>query len=75
MLKFKKQDFIALLSFSGSLARVAKISNRTKYISLNNEPCLARTTVIEINPNKLHHFPFMFSLHSCKGSCNTFDDL
>ena len=36
-----KQVFIALLSFSGFLA--------TKYVSLNNEPCMIRTTVIDLN--------------------------
>ena len=32
-----KKVFITLLSFSGSLGRVAKISDRIKFISLNNE--------------------------------------
>ena len=33
---------IALLSFSESLA--------TKCVSLNNEPCMARPTLIDLNP-------------------------
>ena len=37
MVKLNKQTFIALLSFSRSMA--------TKCISLNNEQCLARTTL------------------------------
>ena len=40
MLKFIKQEFIALLSFSGSLASIAKAPNLPKFIPLNNEPCL-----------------------------------
>ena len=77
MLKSKTQDFIALLRFSGSLAQdhQIKISDGTKYISLNSEPCLAITTVTEINPNEIDHFPFMVSLHRCNGNCNNFDDL
>ena len=50
MFKFIKQTFIALLSFSGSLT--------TKCLSLNYEPCIARPT-IDLNPNALHHYPFM----------------
>ena len=38
LFKFTKQGLIVLLSFSGSLARIAKVSDRTKCILLNNEP-------------------------------------
>ena len=38
MFKFNEQTFIALLRFSGSLA--------TKFIFLNNEPCLAIPTFL-----------------------------
>ena len=41
MFKFIKQVFISLISFGGSLARVATASDCTKCISLNSEPCLA----------------------------------
>ena len=46
MFKFIKQHFIVLLSFSGLLARVAKVSDRTKCISLNNEPCSANLLLL-----------------------------
>ena len=42
-----KQVLIALLSFIGSLA--------TKYVSLNNEPCIIRPTLIDLNPVELNH--------------------
>ena len=66
MFKFIEQAFIALLCFSGSLA--------TKCISLNNEPCLTRSTFIDLNPTELHYYPFMVSLDRCNGSCNTIVD-
>ena len=47
MLKFIKQVFIVLLGFTGALARVAKVSGSTKYLSLNNEPSLARPILIK----------------------------
>ena len=34
--------FIVLLSFSKSLARVAKVSDQTKCLFLNDEPCMVR---------------------------------
>ena len=36
-----KQVFIRLLSFSGSLA--------TKCMSFNNEPCMTRPSIIDLN--------------------------
>ena len=57
---------ILLLSFSGLLA--------TKCTSLKNETCLARATLIDLKPNELQYHPFMISLSTCNGSCNTHDD-
>ena len=37
--------FIVLLSFSKSLA--------TKCLFLNDEPCIVRPTIINVNPNEL----------------------
>ena len=49
--------------------------DRTKCTSLNKEPCLDRPTLIDLNSNELHYYPFMVSLESCNESCNTIDDL
>ena len=74
MFRFIKQAFIDLLRFSGSLGCITKVSDRTKCISINNEPSLARHTLTNLNPNELHYYPFMVSLERCSGSCNTLDD-
>ena len=63
MFKYIQQDFILLLNFSVWLAR--------KCISLNNEPCLVRPPVIDLNPKKVLYYPFMISLERCSRSCNT----
>ena len=39
-----KQVFIVLLSFSSSLARVAKVSDRKKCLSLNDDLSMVRPT-------------------------------
>ena len=59
--------FIALLSFICSL-----VCNQTKCLFLNDDPCIARPTLIDMNPNELKYYPFMISLNKCTGSCNVF---
>ena len=58
--------FIVLLSIisiiSGPLA--------TKCLFLNDEPCMVRPTLIDMNPVELNYYPFMISLKICTGSCN-----
>ena len=59
--------FIALSSFSRSLV--------TKSVSLNNELCTIRPTLIDLNPVEFNYYLFMISLNKCSGSCNSVDDL
>ena len=54
MLSLIKQVFIVLFSFSESLA--------TKCLSLNDEPCMLKPTLIDLNPVELKYYPFMISL-------------
>ena len=74
MIKFIKQIFIALLSFTESLACIAKFHKLAKSISQNNEPCLARQPLINLNSNKFHYYPFMVSLERCNENFNSLDD-
>ena len=55
----KRVFIIALLSFSGSLA--------TKCTSLNNEPCVIRPNLIDLNPVELNYYSFIISLDKCSG--------
>ena len=52
--------------------------HRTKCISSNNEPCMARPTLIDFNPSEsnqqLRCYSLMVNLDKCNGSCITFDD-
>ena len=65
MFNLIKQVFIVLLSFSSSLAR-----HRTTCRFLNNEPCIVRPTLIDLNPVELKYYPCMIRLDRCTGSCN-----
>ena len=78
MFRLTKQVFIAILSFSRSLHNKNIVSNFTISISFNNQPCMTRPILIDLNPDKynqgLRYYPFMVNLDRCRGSCNTFDD-
>ena len=61
MFRFIKEVFIALLSFCKSLA--------TKLTSLNDDPCMIRPTLVDLNSIELNHYSFMTSVDKCNGSC------
>ena len=54
--------FIALLSFSGSLA--------TKCASINNKPWITRDLVLLISTELISYPFFIIILDKCNGSCN-----
>ena len=60
-----KQVFIILLIFSESLAR-----DQTKFLFLNDETCMVRSTLIDMKQVELNYYPFMISLNKCTESCN-----
>ena len=66
MSRLIKQLFIALLSFSKSSA--------TKFVSLNNKPCMIRPFLVDVSPVELNYYPFMVSLGKCSGSSNSVDE-
>ena len=43
---------------------------QAKCLFLNDEPCMARSTLIGINLVKIWYYPFMISLNKSTGSCN-----
>ena len=67
MFRLTNYVFIALLCFSESLA--------TKCMSLNNELCMIRPTLIDLYPAELKCYPFMINLDKCSGSCNSVNNL
>ena len=54
-----------LLGLSIFLAR-----DPTKCLFLNDEPCMARPTLFDMNSVELKYYPFMISLDKCAGSFN-----
>ena len=39
-------------------------------LPLNDEPCMVRPTLIDLNPVEFKYYPFMASLDKYSGSCN-----
>ena len=70
MLSFIKQVFIVLLGFIESLVHVAKISDQTKCLSLNDEPRMVRPILTNLNSVEVKYYLFMISLDKCTESCN-----
>ena len=44
-------------------------------MSLNDDPCMIRPTIIDLNSVELKYYPFLVSLDICSGSCNSCNDL
>ena len=63
MFSFVKQLFTGLLSFSSSLTH-----DRTKFTSLNDEPCMIKSTLINVNLIDLKYYLFKIILDKSTGS-------
>ena len=46
----------------------------TKHVSVNNQQCMARPMLIDLNPDELHYYLFMICLDRCDGSYNTVEE-
>ena len=57
---------LVLLGFDGSLV--------AKYISMNNQPCMARPTLIDMNSDELYYYPFIVSRNRYDRNCNIAED-
>ena len=66
-----EQKFIVLIVLLLGFGRSLTIN----CVFMNNQPCTARPTLIDLNPGELHYYPFTVSLYGCDGSCNTVEDL
>ena len=62
-----KQVFIVSLNFNISLT--------TTCLSLSDEPCMVRATLIDLSPIELKHSSLMVSQDIRSGSCNSGNDL
>ena len=41
---------------------------------MNNQPCLVRVTLIDVNLDEFHYYSFVISMNRYDGSCSTVED-
>ena len=74
-----KEDFFAILSFSESLANIVNTLGHEKFLSLNNQECIAKPTLINLRPIEyiegLHYYVFAVNLDRFMRRFNTVNDL
>ena len=58
---------LLMLYFAGSLA--------IQFVSKNNQQCMIRPTLVDLNLHEFHYYPFISSINTCNGSFNTPQDL
>ena len=66
MFSLIKQLFTVLLSFSEPLAH-----DWTKCMILNDEPCMVRPTIINLDPVKTEYYPCLVSKNICNKRSKT----
>ena len=69
ILMFIKYIFVELLSSGRQLT-----SQIVKCKSSINKPCLARPTIINLNPNELCYYQFMINLDNIRNALGDFSD-
>ena len=65
MFRLIKQMFVVLLCFRKPFV--------TKFVSLNNEACMIRPTLIDLDPDEIKYYRFMISLDKYSGISNSID--
>ena len=73
MFGFIKKMFFRLLT------GIVCTSNNTKFVSLSNQRCMTKPTLINLHLNEysqeLHYYPFVVNLDRSVGIFNTLNDL
>ena len=59
-----------IFGFIVLLSSLALQMTKQNVFFLNDDPCMARPTVIDMNPVEHKNYPFMISVNKCTGSCN-----
>ena len=63
----------------GLLTSIVSASNHTKSVSIRNQKCEIKPTLINLHPNRyiqeLYYYPFAVKLDKCVGSSNTLNDV
>ena len=56
------------------LTVLSKFTNALKCVLMNNQECIIRPEIININSNNLIFYPFSVKINRCSGNCNNIND-
>ena len=68
---FIKELFIILvmvLYFDESFTDAKAVTGTIKCVSINNQQCMVRPMLIDLDLDELHYYPFIISMSRCDGS-------
>ena len=68
---FIKESFIILvmvLYFDESFTDAKAVTGTIKCVSINNQQCMVRPMLIDLDLDELHYYPFIISMSRCDGS-------
>ena len=65
-----RQSFIIIMLMLLGFVRLLSI----KYVSMNSHQCMVRPTLIDLNLDEFHYYPFIISMNRCDKSFNTVED-
>ena len=68
ILSFVKKVFVL------GLTVLSKFTNALKCVLMNNQECIIRPEIININRNNLIFYPFSVKISRCSGNCNNIND-
>ena len=61
--------------FTGSLFLSSLVSTvPLSCISMNNQACIVRPEIVNVNSNEAAFYPFSIKTSKCNGSCNNIND-
>ena len=52
------------------LTVLSNVTNALKCLSMNNQPCIIRPEIININSNNPIFYPFSVKINRCSSNCN-----
>ena len=66
--------FYTQLAFVFQIFMLSSKLRTIKFVSMKNQQCKIRSTLIDLNLDELHYGSFIISINRCDGSCNTVED-
>ena len=74
MKKMKIFSFVKKVFILGLAVLSSSITGALNCVSMNNQECKVRPTIVDINSNNPMFYPFSIKVNKCSGNCNNIND-